>query len=134
MQPAHTAVTSAPDSTDNTIHPPERWATGIPAIANTVNRTITKMGVVRTVKALSVINQLGGFDCPGCGWPEPPPGERHQLEFCESGAKAVAEEATTARIDREFFTRYSIADLRARSDFWLTTSPGNSCCSESPRV
>jgi molybdopterin-dependent oxidoreductase alpha subunit len=105
--------------TDNTIHPPERWATGIPAIANTANRTITKMGVRRTVKALSVINQPGGFDCPGCGWPEPPSGERHRIEFCESGAKAVAEEATTARIDREFFTRHSIADLRARSDFWL---------------
>ncbi len=77
------------------------------------------MGVRRTVKALSVINQPGGFDCPGCGWPEPPPGERHRVEFCESGAKAVAEEATTARIDREFFARHSIANLRARSDFWL---------------
>ena len=112
-------MTPERESTDNTIHPPERSATGIPAIANTVNRTITKMGVRRTVKALSVINQPGGFDCPGCGWPEPPPGERHRVEFCESGAKAVAEEATTARIDREFFARHSIANLRARSDFWL---------------
>ena len=77
------------------------------------------MGVRRTLKALSVINQPAGFDCPGCGWPEPPPAERHRIEFCESGAKAVAEEATTARIDREFFARHSIADLRARSDFWL---------------
>jgi molybdopterin-dependent oxidoreductase alpha subunit len=112
-------MTPERDSTENTIRPPERWATGIPAIANTVNRTVTKMGVRRTVKALSVINQPDGFDCPGCAWPEPPPGARHRIEFCESGAKAVAEEATTAYIDREFFARHSIADLCARSDFWL---------------
>ena len=107
------------ESTGNTIHPPERWATGAPAIANTAKRTIPKMGVRPTVKALSVINQPDGFDCPGCAWPEAPPGERHRIEFCESGAKAVAEEATTARVDREFFARYSIDDLRSRSDFWL---------------
>ncbi len=112
-------MTPERDSTENTIRPPKGWATGIPAIANTVNRTITNMGVRRTVKALSVINQPDGFDCPGCAWPEPPPGVRHRIEFCESGAKAVAEEATTAYIDREFFARHSIADLCARSDFWL---------------
>jgi molybdopterin-dependent oxidoreductase alpha subunit len=77
------------------------------------------MGVRRTIAALRVINQPGGFDCPGCAWPEPPPGERHRIEFCESGAKAVAEEATRARIDEEFFARHSIADLLTRSDFWL---------------
>ena len=104
---------------NNSVHPPERWATGVPAIASTAKRTVPKMGLRRTVKALAVINQPGGFDCPGCAWPEAPPGERHRIEFCENGAKAVAEEATTARIDREFFARHSIADLRARSDFWL---------------
>ena len=98
---------------------PARWATGAPAIANTVNRSLTKMGPRRTLSTLSVINQPGGFDCPGCAWPEAAPGERHRIEFCESGAKAVAEEATTARIDRGFFARHSIADLRTRSDFWL---------------
>jgi len=101
------------------IDKPDRWATGAPAIANTVNRSLTKMGLRRTVSTLSVINQPGGFDCPGCAWPEAAPGERHRIEFCESGAKAVAEEATTARVDREFFGRHSLADLRSRSDFWL---------------
>jgi molybdopterin-dependent oxidoreductase alpha subunit len=77
------------------------------------------MGVRRTIAALSVINQPDGFDCPGCAWPEAPPGERHRIEFCESGAKAVAEEATRARIDEAFFARHSVADLLTRSDFWL---------------
>ncbi len=91
----------------------------MPAIANTVNRTLRKMGPRRTATTLSVINQPGGFDCPGCAWPEAAPGERHRIEFCESGAKAVAEEATSARITHDFFAQHSLADLRGRSDFWL---------------
>lgn len=47
------------------------------------------------------------------------PGERHRIEFCESGAKAVAEEATSARVDDGFFTRHSLEDLQSRSDYWL---------------
>ncbi len=98
---------------------PADWATGFPAIASTAKRGVTTMGVRRTLATLSVINQPTGFDCPGCAWPEAPPGERHRIEFCENGAKAVAEEATTARVDREFFARHSIDDLRSRSDYWL---------------
>jgi molybdopterin-dependent oxidoreductase alpha subunit len=107
------------DAPVSRVRPPRRWATGAPAVAATVERTVSKMGVRRTLAALRVINQPSGFDCPGCGWPEPPPGERHRIEFCESGAKAVAEEATVARVDDEFFARYSVADLVSRSDFWL---------------
>ena len=108
-----------PDEHREVSKPPKRWAAGLPAIANTVNRTVPKMGVRGTAAALRVINQPGGFDCPGCAWPEPPPGERHRIEFCESGAKAVAEEATRARVDEAFFARHSITDLLTRSDFWL---------------
>ena len=77
------------------------------------------MGAMRAVRALAVINQPSGFDCPGCAWPEAPPGARHRVEFCESGAKAVAEDATAARIDAAFFARHSLDDLRTRSDYWL---------------
>jgi formate dehydrogenase major subunit len=103
----------------NEISPPESWATGTPAIFSSVTRTVSAMGLRRASKSLRVINQPQGFDCPGCAWPEPPPGERHRIEFCESGAKAVAEEATSARVDEAFFSRHSIADLRSRSDYWL---------------
>ena len=115
----HTVTSLFDDADADRVRPPKRWSTGAPAIANTVSRTVNKMGTRRSMAALAVINQPGGFDCPGCGWPEPPPGERHRIEFCESGAKAVAEEATNARIDEEFFARHSIADLLTRSDFWL---------------
>jgi len=98
---------------------PRRWATGAPAITSSVKRTVTSMGPVRAVRSLRVVNQPTGFDCPGCAWPEPAPGQRHRVEFCESGAKAVAEAAPKAVVDRAFFATHSLDDLRARSDFWL---------------
>jgi len=69
------------------------------------------------VRCLLRINQPGGFDCPGCAWPEP---ERTApLELCENGLKAVAHEATNRVIGREFFARHTLSQLRACSDYWL---------------
>jgi molybdopterin-dependent oxidoreductase alpha subunit len=76
------------------------------------------MGLARGVRALLDVNQPGGFDCQSCAWPSPDR-DRHVFEFCENGAKAVADEATTARADREFFARHSVAALTAESDHWL---------------
>ena len=59
---------------------------------------------MRTVRALSQLNQRDGFDWPGCAWPENPSHRKH-AEFCENGAKAVTEEATTRTVTREFFER-----------------------------
>src|SRR5207342_1676955 len=68
-------------------------------------------------RVLLQVNQPDGFDCPGCAWPEP--ADPAHLEFCENGAKAVAEEATRRRVDRAFFARHTIDDLLTRSDHWL---------------
>ena len=76
------------------------------------------MGVVRTTRTLLKLNQQGGFDCPGCAWPEPD-GKRSHAEFCENGAKHVADEATTKRITPDFFADWSLADLANKSDHWL---------------
>ena len=64
----------------------------------------TKWVPVRGVRTLLKLNQQGGFDCPGCAWPEPD-GERSHAEFCENGAKHVADEATTKRVTPEFFQK-----------------------------
>ena len=64
------------------------------------------------------LNQKDGIDCPGCAWPEPD-GERSHFEFCEEGAKHVADEATTKRVTPEFFAKWSVADLAEQSDLWL---------------
>src|SRR6185369_7783658 len=72
-----------------------------------------------TAAALARLNQRKGFDCPGCAWPEEH-GGRKFAEFCENGAKAVAEEATKRVVTPEFFARHSIADLEGRPEYWLS--------------
>lgn len=54
-----------------------------------------------------------------CAWPDPDPEHRHVAEFCENGAKAVAEEATTARVTPEFLAAHSIAELDGHDERWL---------------
>nr|WP_261570583.1 FdhF/YdeP family oxidoreductase [Frankia gtarii] len=76
-------------------------------------------GPGRSVRTLRLVNQDHGFDCPGCAWPEPAPGERSAVEFCENGAKAVAEEATRSRVTGEFFAAHPVSDLAGRSGHWL---------------
>ncbi len=93
-------------------------AGGLPAIAATLKVTSAEMGLVRGARTLLKINQPGGVDCPGCAWPEPDR-ERSHFEFCENGAKHVADEATTKRVTPEFFQQWSVAKLSRQSDQWL---------------
>ncbi len=93
-------------------------AGGVQAVVQTVKHAWGEMGVRRSLKTLLAVNQQGGFDCPGCAWPEPD-GERSHAEFCENGAKAVAEEATTKRVTPEFFREWSVEELSQKSDYWL---------------
>ena len=76
-----------------------------------------KAGVGRGTKALLELNQMGGFDCPSCAWPDPDH-HRSVAEFCENGAKAVASEAMRRTIGGEFFAAHSVAELMAQTDAW----------------
>jgi molybdopterin-dependent oxidoreductase alpha subunit len=78
---------------------------------------LSQMGVRRSLATLLKVNQPEGFDCPSCAWPDPD--DRAAAEFCENGAKAVASEATRARVGPEFFTRHSVAELSEQSDLSL---------------
>ena len=107
------------DESDLRVTHPEDWAAGVPGVAVSLKRSVERMGVTRTARTLAKLNQADGFDCMSCAWPDPDPGHRSFAEFCEIGAKAVAEEATTDRAGPEFFARHSIAELDERSEFWL---------------
>jgi len=96
---------------------PKTYGAGLPGVVRALQTSVNQMGVARSVLALTAVNQKRGFDCPGCAWPDP--AHRHVAEFCENGAKAVAEEATLRRVSREFFAAHSVADLATRSDHWL---------------
>ncbi|MFC7331024.1 FdhF/YdeP family oxidoreductase [Marinactinospora rubrisoli] len=96
---------------------PKHAAAGIPAVVNSVRFVGRQAGARRGLLTLINVNQEKGFDCPGCAWPEPD--HRHPAEFCENGAKAVAEEATRRAVSPEFFARHSVAELAGRSGYWL---------------
>ncbi len=101
------------------VHPPESVAVGRVAVRLSLQRAISEMGVVRGAQALRSLNQVGGFDCPSCAWPDPEAGHRSHVEFCENGAKAVSWEATRDRVGRDFFATYTVDQLRAQSDHEL---------------
>ena len=94
-------------------------AAGMRAVAVSMLRSLRQQGPRKTAKNLLGLNQVDGFDCMSCAWPDPEPGERHTAEFCENGAKAVAWEGQRAQVGPEFFAAHSIADLRTRTGFWL---------------
>src|SRR5688572_28387900 len=95
-----------------------KLAGGFTSIIATAKTTRAEMRVSRGVRTLLKLNQKDGFDCPGCVWPEPDD-DRSHAEFCENGAKHVADEATTKRVTPGFFQKWSVADLSLQSDHWL---------------
>jgi molybdopterin-dependent oxidoreductase alpha subunit len=92
-------------------------AGGFGALKATMTYAAQQTGLVRGTRILVHTNQKSGFDCPGCAWPEPR--DRDIVEFCENGAKAVLSEATTRRVDPDFFHRHSVAELADHTDHWL---------------
>lgn len=100
------------------IQPIRKVAGGVPAVLEAMKSAWSEMGLVRGTKTLLRLNQAGGFDCPGCAWPEPD-SDRSHAEFCENGAKHVADEATTKKLTAEFFREWSVSDLADQSDYWL---------------
>ncbi|MGN2640903.1 FdhF/YdeP family oxidoreductase [Nocardia takedensis] len=106
------------DESAVTVRAPEQRAAGVTAVAVALKRSVEEMGVLRTARTLARVNQVHGFDCPGCAWPEPS-GHRRPAEFCENGAKAVAEEATLRTVGPEFFAAHPVAELATRSGYWL---------------
>jgi molybdopterin-dependent oxidoreductase alpha subunit len=76
-----------------------------------------KMGPLKTIKTLRMVNQKEGFDCPGCAWPDPD--HRTTFEFCENGAKAVADEAMKAKVTPEFLSQNTVQSLSELSDYEL---------------
>ena len=99
-------------------HKPDVVAGGIPAIVSSMRHALLEAGPIRGTRLLLTLNQTDGYDCPGCAWPDPDT-HRSVAEFCENGAKAIAEEGTTKEVGPGFFARHGVKELSERSDFWL---------------
>src|SRR5438309_1725627 len=100
------------------VKPISKVAGGLPAVLSAAKYTFKEMGAMRGTRTLLQLNQKEGIDCPGCAWPEPD-GERSHFEFCEEGAKHVADEATTKRVTPEFFKQWTVTALAQQTDQWL---------------
>jgi molybdopterin-dependent oxidoreductase alpha subunit len=96
---------------------PKDVAAGVPAVLNSAKHVFGAMGVGRGLKALFALNQKGGVDCPGCAWPDPDDDRSGVAEYCENGAKAIAEEATTKKLDATFFANNSVYELSQLTDY-----------------
>lgn len=101
-------------SQKNYVHPAAAWGA-----AFSVGRVLIEQEeVVQGVEAIFRMNhENGGFDCPGCAWPDDRKGLR--MDICENGIKHVTWEMTRKRVDREFFATHSVSKLESWSDFQL---------------
>ena len=107
------------DEGDLEVHGPKDAAAGVTGVRVALQRAVSHMGVKRSWQTLTDLNQADGFDCMSCAWPDPDPEHRHAAEFCENGAKAVAEEGTRERATPAFFAAHSIAELDSHDEMWL---------------
>ncbi|MEN8776865.1 MAG: FdhF/YdeP family oxidoreductase [Polaribacter sp.] len=95
---------------------------GIKAVKSALTQIKDEVGVVKGIKLLKNLNQYDGFDCPGCAWPDPDAKRAFLAEYCENGAKAVAEEATKNKVSPLFFTTNSVSEMTKWSDYELGKS------------
>jgi len=95
----------------------KKVAAGIPAVLSSFKQVYEEAGLLRGAKALFHLNKKGGFDCPSCAWPDPDDERSPVAEYCENGARAVAEEATTKKLMADFFTKNGVKDLAALTDY-----------------
>jgi molybdopterin-dependent oxidoreductase alpha subunit len=95
-------------------HPAAGWGA-----ARSVGKVLERAGEpLEGFRALFVMNhEDGGFDCPGCAWPDDPSGLH--LDICENGVKHVAWELAPAKADREFFAAHTVSQLAGWSDYDL---------------
>ncbi len=97
---------------------PIRVAAGALGVKEALRHSFKEMGVVRSMTALLDMNQQDGFSCPSCAWPDPEKPSK-VAEYCENGAKALADEATTSHIEADFFKTHSVEELSQLSDYDL---------------
>ena len=95
-------------------HPAAGWGA-----AKSVTRFLAKEHRIGagSVAMFRMNHENGGFDCPGCAWPDDLKGLK--LDICENGIKHVTWEMTGKRVDRDFFARHTVTELESWSEFEL---------------
>lgn len=94
-----------------------KHSVGPTAIKSALSHVSKEVGLFKGVGLLKNLNQTYGFDCPGCAWPDPDEKRAFLAEYCENGAKAIAEEATKNKVSPLFFATHSVAEISTWSDY-----------------
>ena len=105
--------------TEISLSDPKEYAAGVPAIISSLKFIKDEVGVGKGIKLLKNMNQKGGFDCPGCAWPDPDDKRALLSEYCENGAKAISEEYAKTKAGPDFFSKHTISELLDWSDLKL---------------
>lgn len=92
-------------------------AGGWGAVKAVTASVFSQKAVARDIIAMFRMNQVKGFDCPGCAWPDP--SHRTPMELCENGVKAVSWETTNKKASPAFFRQHTVAELWNYSDYAL---------------
>lgn len=108
--------------TDLKIKAPPKNSVGFGALKSSVSYISKYTKPLDALKASFKMNQKGGFDCPGCAWPDPDDERSSIGEYCENGIKAMTEEMQKKLIDRKFFATHSVDELANWTDFEIGKS------------
>ncbi|MFC7220782.1 FdhF/YdeP family oxidoreductase [Streptomyces polyrhachis] len=103
-------VPSGPPRAHPYTHPAAGWG----AAKGVLEVLLKEKELVAGTEAVFRMNQAdGGFDCPGCAWPDD---ETVKMDICENGMKHVAWEMTHKRTTREFFAKHTVSELYEWND------------------
>ena len=106
--------TKRPYSQEDYEHPAAAWG----AARSVANVLMTQREPVLGTRAMFTMNQKnGGFDCPGCAWPDDQHGLK--LDLCENGVKHTTWEMTRKRTTAEFFAQHTVTELEGWTDYAL---------------
>src|SRR5690349_7583832 len=87
-------------------HPAAGWG----AAKSVTHVLLREHALIDGPRAIFKMNhESGGFDCPGCAWPDDTKGLK--LDICENGIKHVTWEMTPKRAGRELFAAHSVSEL-----------------------
>jgi len=95
---------------------PKNSAGGWGALKSSM-KFLKREGFIKGNKTLLKMNKPGGFDCPGCAWPDPK--DYSMTEFCENGVKALTYETTYKRATSALFMDKTVTELNSWDDFTL---------------
>ncbi|MBH0005816.1 FdhF/YdeP family oxidoreductase [Psychrobacter sp. SWN149] len=98
-------------------HPAAGW----PALISSTQKLMDYKTFLRGSISVFKSNQpQGGFDCPGCAWPDH---KSHKaIDVCENGIKVIASETMTHKADAQFFARHTVTELQGWSGYELEHS------------